>query len=484
MHTPAAVCTPSRYGLLTGRYAWRSRLPYGVLYGYEPPLIEEGRVTFPDLLRQRGYRTSCVGKWHLGMGFRAKPGERVEFTAPLPWAGVDQELEQRIDLCGPIDHGPIARGFDTFFGTAGCATAQPPFAFIDQDVFVETPTEFREKIHFTGRPGMHAPSWDHSEVDPTFARRAVSQIRAFADTDKPFFLYLAASAPHEPCLEATVPGFARGRSNAGHRGDLVWLFDWMVGEVVDALERTGQAQDTMVIVTSDNGALPGDRISEVEGIEGYDLYNHLSCGRWRGYKAHIWEGGHRVPFIVAPAAGAARTPTRVTDRAACMTDLFATVTAIIDGAEPAASGGRTPEDSEDLSDEPGFDEWKGANDRAGDVEDAGDAWDAGEPWDAGDAAAEAKTRDGDRVIVHHSGFGVFSLRQGNWKYVSESTGSGGWPPPGGTFPVPGSAGQLYDLAADPGEEQNLFAARPDLVDHYQAMIERFRTGAPTVESAE
>ncbi len=456
MHTPSAVCTPSRYGLLTGRYAWRTRLPYGVLYGYEPPLIEEDRPTLPGLLRRRGYRTACIGKWHLGMRFRPKRGESVDFTAPLPWKGVDPHLERRIDLTAPIDDGPIARGFDTFFGTAGCATAQPPFAFIDQDLFVEPPTEFREKIHFTGRPGMHSPSWDHGEADPTFTRRAVSRIRRFADSGEPFFLYLAASAPHEPCLEATVPPFARGKSGAGHRGDLVWLFDWMVGEVVDALERTGLAENTMVIVTSDNGALPGDRISEVAGIDGYELYDHRSCGHWRGYKAHIWEGGHRVPFVVAPASGPAQTSARVVERAACLTDLFETLGAVA-GADSVGFGG-PPEDSEDLSDEAGFAQWK-----------------------APGAPSSPRPRS-DRVIVHHSGFGVFSLRSAAWKYVSESTGSGGWPPPSGTFPHQGSPGQLYDLRADPRETENLFDSRPEPVREYQAMVESFRAGAPTVRS--
>lgn len=455
MHTPSAVCTPSRYGILTGRYAWRSRLPYGVLYGYEPPLIEEDRKTFPELLRRHGYHTACIGKWHLGMSFHTKRGESVDFAAPLPWKSVDTALEKRIDFSAPIDDGPTARGFDTFFGTAGCATAQPPFAFIEQDMFVEKPSEYRERIHFTGRPGMHAPSWDHSEADPMFARRAVSEIRHSADSDKPFFLYLAASAPHEPCLEATVPAFARGRSNAGHRGDLVWLFDWMVGEVLSALERSGQAEKTMVIVTSDNGALPGDRISELEGLEGYELYDHLSCSHWRGYKAHIWEGGHRVPFIVAPADCTASPGSRVVERTASLTDLYETLRSVAaiptDGSPPA-------EDSEDLSSELGFAEFKSP------------------------AASRTPYRGADRIIVHHSGFGVFSLRCGSWKYVSESAGSGGWPPPGGTFPRSGSPGQLYDLAADPAERINLFDSRQDVVREYQAMIDRFRAGEPTVKS--
>lgn len=460
MHTPSAVCTPSRYGMLTGRYAWRSRLPYGVLYGYEPPLIEPDRATLATLLRSAGYRTACIGKWHLGMSFRAKAGAEVDFGAPLPWKSVDTHLEQRIDIHAPILDGPRSRGFDHFFGTAGCSTAQPPFAFIEGERFVEAPTEFRDPIHFTGRPGLHAPSWDHSQADPTFASRAVSWIHDAARSEDPFFLYLAASAPHEPCLEATVPEFARGKSAAGHRGDLVWLFDWMLGEVLSALQQTGRADNTMVIVTSDNGALPGDRISAREDILGYALYDHLSCGSWRGYKAHIWEGGHRVPFLVAPAGEAAAGAATVVERPACLSDLFATLGAVC-GADSLVTGvPGSAEDSEDLSAEPGF-----------------AAWGNREPTGPIPAAS-------DRVLIHHSGLGVFSLRMGLWKYVHQSPGSGGWPPPAGSFPAEGMPGQLYDLANDPAETTNLFATRKDLVREFAAAIHAFQDGRPTVQAKE
>ncbi len=466
MHTPSAVCTPSRYGMLTGRYAWRSRLPYGVLYGYEPPLIAADLPTLPGMLRDRGYHTACVGKWHLGMNFRPKSGQHIDLESPLPWKSEDFALEQKIDFGAPVTGGPIERGFDSFFGTAGCPTAQPPFAFISQDRFVEAPTEFRDRIHFTGRGGMHSPSWQHRDADPTFTREAVSRIRNLADGAQPFFLYLAASAPHEPCLALTVPEFAQGQSKAGHRGDLVWLFDWMVGQVLEALRETGAAQNTVVIVTSDNGALPGDRVSASEGMDGYRLYGHASCGSFRGYKAHIWEGGHRVPFVVAPAQAGPGNAPAIVEQSACLTDLFATLDVLTRPvhADPVATPGSSqgsrarPEDSADLSGYPGFREWLGPNPRP--------------------PGTEAQRR----VLVHHSGFGVFALRVGDSKLISESGGSGGWPPPAGTFPSPGSDGQLYNLAEDPGELENLYHRRGDLIREYQELIQKFRAGRPTVSA--
>ena len=451
MHTASAVCTPSRYGLLTGSYCWRGDLTHGVLYGYEPPLIGEDTRTLAQGLQDAGYQTACVGKWHLGMQFRSRPGTSVDFNAPLPWRSIDTELEQSIDFSAPVTSGPLERGFDSFFGTAGCATAQPPYAFLDGEQFVEEPTEFREKIHFTGRPGMTAPSWDHAEADPVFAGRAVDRIAELAKADQPFFLYLAASAPHEPCLEATVPEFARGQSTAGARGDLVWLFDWMVGEVVTALEKHDVAENTLLIVTSDNGALPGDRVNTLDSIEGYALYDHKSCGDLRGYKAHIWEGGHRVPFVVGPGArarggaaegagaGAIETTT------GCLTDLFETLFAIA-----GVPGDGLVRDSVSLASHAGFADW-GTTDPPG-------------------IAAR-------RALIHHSGNGVFSARVQNWKLVHESEGSGGWPPPRGSGPVSGSPGQLYDLSQDPAESQNLFVERADIARELQEYLTEIRAGA-------
>jgi len=416
-HSSSAVCTPSRYGLLTGRYCWKTSLTRGVLFGYEPPLIEPDRPTMASILRTAGYRTACIGKWHLGLGYATREGRSVDFTRPLPWPDAERAEEESIDFSAPVTGGPLALGFDSFFGTSGCATCQPPYGFIDGDRFVTPPSIYVDAFPATGRPGMTSPGWDHAEADPTFARRAVDFISSQKGSSRPFFLYLAASAAHEPCIEEVVPRFARGKSAAGPRGDLVWLFDWMVGQVVDALAKIGQLEDTAIFVTSDNGALPGDRILTAAGDVVYRTWGHASCGNWRGYKAHIWEGGHREPLVVhwpRGIPGGTRCPALVG-----LNDLAATVAAIAGAALPAGAA----EDSRSIV-----------------------------PLLEGRQPAAPVRSD----LIHHSGTGVFSIRRDTWKLVHESEGSGGWPPPAGEPPVPGSPGQLYDLARDPAEKNNLF----------------------------
>ncbi len=436
-HSASAVCTPSRYGVLTGRYCWRSQLEYSVLFGYEPPLIEPARITVASLLKQAGYSTACIGKWHLGLGYSAKPGEDVDFTAPLPWPSqTAREFEEKIDLTQPVTGGPTELGFDYFYGTSGCPTCQPPYGFIENDRFVITPTEYRETQPFAGRSGYHAPGWEHRDADPKIAAKAVEWIEGQADSDEPFFLYLASDAAHEPCVEEVVPEFARGQSDAGHRGDLVWLYDWMVGEVMHALDRTGQADNTLVMVTSDNGALPGDRFGDGAGdFAGYHTYGHRSCGDWRGYKAHIWEGGHREPLI-------ARWPGQIEAGSTCdelvaLNDLMATCAAATDQELPPDAG----PDSVNIL-----------------------------PALLGETTHEPLRES----LVHHSGQGVFSLRAGRWKLIHESLGSGGWPPPTGERPVPGGPGQLYDLSEDPAEGTNLWHERQDIVRGLRAHLDELR----------
>ena len=434
-HSPSAVCTPTRYGVLTGRYCWRSRLKRGVLYGYEPALIEPERLTVASLLKNAGYNTACVGKWHLGIGFSTKLGYDYDFDAPLPWGNAKRELEEHIDFHAPLTGGPNAIGFDYFYGTAGCPTCQPPYGFIENDAFVEIPSEYRGVPDFTGRPGMTAPSWQHKDADPMIAQKAVEYIDGQADSDEPFFLYLTPSAPHEPCVEEVVPEFARGQSDAGPRGDLVWLVDWMVGKVMEALDRTGKTDETLIFVTSDNGALPGDRIKGSNSPMPYNLYDHKSCGDWRGYKAHIWEGGHREPLI-ARWPGVIEPDTQ-TDALACLTDLMVTCAAIVGTDIPDDAG----QDSCNIL-----------------------------PALLGEETEHALRE----AIVHHSSNGVFSIRHNEWKLIIGTQGSGGWPPPSDGGPKPGTPGQLYHIFNDPSETDNLWSSRPEIVERLTALLERFK----------
>lgn len=450
-HAPSAVCTPTRYGVLTGRYCWRSRLKQGVSGGYERPLIEPERLTIASMLKSQRYHTACIGKWHVGLTFHDKDGNPTE-------------EEERVDFSRPVDGGPTDLGFDYAYYNAGCGTCAPPYGFIENDRFVDESFSFFE----TGKDGpvgvgrsgqwggMMGSSWVTRDADPVIAEKACEYIEERAGDDAPFFLYLAPNAPHEPCQEPFVPDFARGKSDAGARGDLVWLFDWMVGQVTDALERTGQLDNTLVVVTSDNGALPGDFALDANGnrIDSgtgrneyrYRCYGHKPNGDWRGYKAHIWDGGHRMPFLVRwPGAV---TPDTTSDELICLTDTMATCAAIADCDLP----GNAAEDSCNIL-----------------------------PVLLGGRNAEGPVRE---AVVHHSSYGVFSIRQGRWKLVHECRDSGGWPTPRGSKPVPGSPGQLYDIAADPGEENDLWKERADIVTHLSALLERYRKAGRSAPAAE
>lgn len=440
-HAPSAVCTPSRYGLLTGRYCWRTRLTAGVTGGYDSPLIEKDRLTLASMLQQRGYHTACIGKWHVGLTF-------------LDAEGNPTDKEEKVDFTQPVLDGPTERGFAYAYYNAACGTCAPPYGFIEGQHFTDTDfapfTPGSSGPVGVGRfgqwPGMMAEGWVTADADPIITRKACEYIESRADDECPFFLYLTPNAPHEPCLERFVPDFARGKSEAGARGDLVWLFDWIVGQVMETLERTGQAENTLIFITSDNGALPGDFVLDEEGqrIEcgtdrreyQYNHYDHKSNADWRGYKAHIWEGGHRIPLIAHWPGHVA--PGSTTGQLACLTDLMATCAGITGQPLPADAA----EDSHDL-----HRVLNGA-------------------LSEGEAARE--------VAVHHSSFGVFSMRRGQWKVIFDCPDSGGWPTPRGTPPKPGTRGQLYDLEEDPHEEKNLWDEKPEVVAELKALLTQYQ----------
>lgn len=429
MHSADSVCTPSRYGLLTGRYCWRTRLQRTVLFNYEPPLIEPDRLTLASLLKRRGYRTGMFGKWHLGLGFAVKDGKQVSFDSPLPWyAGPDPEAEvgASIDFSVPVSGGPTDLGFDEAFYTAGCSTDQEPFCFIQNGAFLGMEKAIYRHPAGSWRSGMTAENWVNETVDVRFTQESTAFIERSdeASPNRPFFVYLAMSAPHSPHL---VPRFAAGQSKAGVRGDMVWLVDWAVGEIMAALEDRGLTDDTLLIVTSDNGPLRGSLEPGAPERTATVSNGHRSTGELRGFKGRIYEGGHRVPFIARwPGAIPAAT---VSGQPMSLVDLMATLAAIIGEELPNNAG----EDSFNML-----------------------------------AALEGiKSEPPMRsAIVHHSGGGAFALRDGRWKIVF---GRG----VERVQPMDGS-GYLFDLQADPGETTDLWNEHPAAVGRLTAMMERFR----------
>jgi arylsulfatase A len=411
MHSPSAVCTPTRYGIMTGRYCWRSTLKKGVLWGYSPNLIEPGRMTAPSMLKSRGYYTAGFGKWHLGLGTK----EKTDYSQPL-------------HPC-PTDHG-----FDYYFGIPA-SLDMDPYLYFENDHAVEQPTSHTDgKNSARGvfwRGGGIAPHFEIEEVLPTLTDRAIKLIHErAAKPARPFFLYLALTAPHTPWLPK--PGF-QGKSKAGIYGDFVAQVDDTLGRVLRALEEAKLAGNTFVIFTSDNGAdwKPEDK----------ERYSHRANANWKGEKADIWDAGHRIPFI-ARWPGKIQ-PGAVSGELGCLTDFLATAAAIVGAKLPGDAG----EDSYNLL--PALQGKKGKSIR--------------------------------EAIVHHSSEGMFSIRQGEWK-LELGLGSGGFSQPQRVEPKPGGPqGQLYNLEKDPTEADNVWLQHPEIVARLTALLEKYKREGRSVQ---
>jgi arylsulfatase A-like enzyme len=419
-HSSSAVCTPSRYNVLTGRYNWRTHLQRGVLNGQSPPLIEANRLTVGGLLKQHGYATACIGKWHLGM----------EMPKPL--------------TNGRIESGPITRGFDYFFGISA-SLDMPPYAFIENDRFTEAPTDVKELLK--GRRGPAAPSFEAVEVLPALVRKSKEWIGQHRG--QPFFFYLALNSPHTPLAPTTE---WQGKSGLGDYADFVMETDWAVGEVLASLDSTGVASNTLVIVTSDNGCAPyigtsstGPFLSmhDKDAVHELEAKGHYPSAAFRGYKSDIWEGGHRVPFI-------ARWPAKVkagsrSDQPICLGDLMASCADIVGAKLPANAG----EDSFSF---------------------------LPELLGTGHTARDA--------VVHHSIQGKFSIRQRQWKLELCPGSGGWSKPEDATAAREGlPAVQLYNLADDIGETKNLAAAMPEKVAEMKALLEKLITNGRSTPGA-
>lgn len=422
-HTSSSVCTPTRYGLLTGRYNWRSRLQSGVLGGLSPRLIEEGRVTVAAMLKAEGYRTAAVGKWHLGLGWVKHEGKTVNEL------GIENDAQTgSVNYSKSFTDGPLAVGFDYYFGIAA-SLDMAPYTFLENDRCIVLPTETNRFPMMADRPdgpktrnGPTAPGFDAKNVLPTCTAKAVEWISAQAKVGKPFFLYMPLNAPHTPSVPTAE---FDGKSNLNSYADFVMQTDASVGAVLDALEKAGVADNTLIIVTSDNGCSPQARIEELRE-KGHD-----PCWGLRGTKADIWEGGHRVPFI-------ARWPGKVkpgseSTQIVCLTDFYATVADIAGAKIP----GTAAEDS--VSFLPAL---------------------LGQP----------SARD---TLVSHSISGHFAIRRGSMK-LCLTPGSGGWSAPKSGTPAAAKLPpyQLYDLAADRGETKNLATERPDDVKALTALLKK------------
>lgn len=431
-HSCSAVSTPTRYGILTGRYNWRSSLKSGVLYGYSRPIIPTTRNTMASMLKANGYTTACIGKWHLGWNWGTKPGHEKPDANALN--------DEDVDYSKPITNGPADLGFDYFYGFCG-SLDMAPYVYIEnrQPTTTQIVTVPAGKKPGFWRAGAIGNDFDHQDCLPNLTHRAVDYINRHAQDERPFFLYLPLPAPHTPILPAKA---FKGKTGLGDYGDFVLMVDDVVGQVREALQRNGIDSNTIVVFTTDNGCSPTGGIPEM-AAKGHHA-NYI----WRGMKADLFDGGHRVPTIVEWANGAGRGTCVQT---VCLNDFYASF---------AALNHYTLKDNE--------------------AEDSYNILPLIRNPHHAPTIREA--------TVHHSIRGEFAIRKGDWKLLC-SPSSGGW-----SYPKPGVDKeaiaqlppiQLYNMKDDPTESKNVYQEHPEIVSELKDLLQKYiREGRSTPGKAQ
>ena len=422
-HASAAVCTPTRYSLLTGEYSWRrdaAGLNKGVANGDSPLLIPVGSTTLPGIMKKAGYRTAAIGKWHLGFG------------------------TSRPDYNKDLSPGPLEIGFDEFFGYPATNDRVPTVYVRGHRVENLDPADpikytYNAKEAEAGGMGKFAAGrgrigfmsggkaafWKDETIADTLTHEVVGFIER--NKEKPFFLYFAPHDVHPPTIPN--PRFV-GDTGLGNRADMLSELDWSVGEVMKTLERLGLEKNTLVIFSSDNGASPTNE------------HGHLPNGPWRGKKSQLWEGGHREPFVARWPGHIA--PGSTSDDLICLVDLPATAAALVGAKLPE---GAAP-DSFDLL-----------------------------PTLLGQPADPMKPTRRDTLVVM-SGSGNLALRQGQWKYLPDLALADGWEA-GPKKPDQPAKPALYDLSADQGETKNLVQQKPEIAKRMAELLKKARSAKST-----
>ena len=408
-HTTSAVCTPTRYGILTGRYNWRSSLKQFVLSGFSKSLMKQERTTIAEMLQTQGYNTAFIGKWHLGWDWALKNEEGAQNNNDL-------NTRPEVSFNEPVKNGPSTHGFDYSFGFCG-SLDMPPYVYVENDVPTMVPTKTTVCVDEKGfwRKGLTSDDFDHALVLQDLTDKATHYIHQQAKAESPFFLYFPLPAPHTPILPTTE---FLGKSQTNMYGDFVMQVDDVVGQIRETLKSLGISENTLLVFTSDNGCSPRADYEELAAV------GHDPSHTFRGTKADIFEGGHRVPFIVEWPGKALKNS--ISDQTICTADFFATC------AELTAY---------QLQDNEAEDSFSILSLIKGE--------------------SDANIRE---YTVHHSINGSFAIRQGNWK-LCFCPGSGGW-----SYPRPRDiesegldlpAMQLYNLKEDIGETTNLIHEYPE-----------------------
>ncbi len=426
-HSSSGICTPSRYALLQGRYHWRKF--HKIVDSFDPSVLDPERTTLPELMKSQGYRTACLGKWHLGWDWKSimKPGAKGNADKGYP--------PEAFDWSKSIPDGPLAHGFDEYFGDD--VPNFPPYAWIENDRVLEAPTVWNQTTDKTAegnweaRPGPAVANWDYWNVMPTLTERAEKWITAQSPS-KPFFLYFAFTSPHAPIVPDAP---FRGSSSANGYGDFMVQTDATVGAVMAALKKANLDQNTLIIFTSDNGP-------EQYAYERVRKYGHRSMGPLRGLKRDLWEGGHRVPFIVnwpgvVPSG-------RVCDQLLSQIDIYATLAQTI--------GAKIPQGS------------------------AGDSYNQWPLWTGGEQSART-------TLIHNTYANGYALRHQQWLLIRAKTGAvtkmPEWFAKANDYQADEQAGALYDLSSDLGQHHNLYDQMPDKVQELDALLDQIKSREQT-----
>ena len=426
-HSSSGICTPSRYAMLTGRYHWRKF--HGIVGAFGESVFAEQRLTLPEMLKEKGYQTACIGKWHLGWNWNAikQPGAK-------PNVGQGKRKgypPEAFDWSKPIPDGPLAHGFDYYFGDD--VPNFPPYTWIENDRILIAPTEpyvpdpKPSEGAAEGRPGPMAKDWKQDQVMPRLTEKVVEWIAQQKGSDKPFFLYFPWTSPHAPIVPAKE---FQGKTKAGGYGDFMHQSDDSAGQLLKALDDNGFRENTLVIFTSDNGPerYAYDRIRN---------FKHRSMGPLRGLKRDIWEGGHRVPFIVRwPKV---IKPGTVTDELISQIDLMATIAAVVGYNLP-------PDAADDSHNQLGL--FKGHS---------------------------ASTR---KSLVHNTKKNHYAIRKDNYVLIDAKSGhvSGvpQWFDQTNNYQKNIHPAALYDLRKDIAQRHNLYDQNPQKVHELKTLLKNIQ----------
>ncbi len=428
-HSSSGICTPSRYALLTGRHHWRKF--YGIVNAMGDSVFEPSRLTMPEMLKSKGYDTAAIGKWHLGWDWKAirKPDAKIQGSGRKKFYG-----PEAYDWDKSIPDGPLAHGFDYYFGDT--VINFPPYCWIENDKVVDAPDTIMDTAkwrpikegNWECRPGPMISNWNPYDVIPTMAKKGEEYLRARKKDKDPFFLYFAFPSPHAPIIPNDE---FDGKTQAGPYGDFVFETDNVVGRLMKVLEETGQAKNTVIVFTADNGP-------EKYAYARDEKFGHWSASPFRGLKRDIYEGGHHVPFLIKwPGVTQAG---KVSDALVSQIDLMATFA--------NALGYKLPDDQ---------------------AEDSHNLL----PHLKGRAETVRETH------VHNTRVNSFAIRQGDWVMVADKHGymsgrNAKWEEKHGYKPDDKAPAELYNLTEDIGQRNNVAAANAKKVAEMKALLQRIR----------